>query len=153
MTATLTPAVTTVRFATAEDVPDMVAMGTRFLRTIYAGLIVGDEATMTALAHGLLANPDGVWLLAERQGVLVGMLGGLAYRHPMSGEPTAAELCWWVQPEARGCGLRLLKRFEQWAREKGAVVLQMIAPTAETETLYQRLGFDRVEVTYQRRLS
>ena len=43
------------------------------------------------------------------------MIGLLLFENPITGEPTVSELFWWVEPEARGSGVRLLKRAEQWA--------------------------------------
>jgi GNAT superfamily N-acetyltransferase len=81
------------------------------------------------------------------------MLALLIYPHPFSGETTAVELCWWMEPEHRGSGgLKLLRAAEQKAREAGATKLMLGAPSERTEELYQRLGLERVEVTYQRQL-
>lgn len=127
-------------------------MGERFLRIVYRDLIQPHEPTLRALGLHLLTSDGSTVFVAEKAGEVLGMIGLMAYPHPMSGERTVAEVMWWVQPESRGCGLRLLRAGEDWAREQGATVLQMIAPSPETERLYERLGYVPVERTYQRRL-
>jgi GNAT superfamily N-acetyltransferase len=143
-----------IRLATLSDVDAIVAMGLAFLRqSDYRTHIAENPDQMRVLAHHLLNSPDGAFFVADHDGRLVGVLGIIAYAHHMSGERTAGELVWWVDPAKRGIGLRLLKAAEQWAKDQGAVTLQMIAPTEDVERLYTRLGFSPVERTYQRRIA
>jgi GNAT superfamily N-acetyltransferase len=152
MSAVSAPAGVVIREASIDDVPRIVEMGLRFIReTVYAGRIAENPARMAALAEQLIAGSS--MFVAEREGVVVGMTGALFFEHPLSGEPFASELFWWVEPEARGSlGVRLLRRLVEWARARGAVALTMIAPTPAVEALYERLGMERVEVSYLRRL-
>jgi hypothetical protein len=82
---------------------------------------------------------------------VVGMIGLVAITSHVSGLPTATEVMWWVDPEARGSGLTLLRRAERWAVETGAAVIQMVAPAthARLGMLYQRRGYEMMETTYQ----
>jgi GNAT superfamily N-acetyltransferase len=126
-------------------------MGERFLtETVYRGRVAVNPAQLASLGAGLLAGDAGTIFVAEVAGDVVGMIGLLAFQHPMAGELTVSELFWWVEPEHRGRGVRLLKRAEQWAHEIGAVKLFMIAPTAEVARLYERLGFEYLEMAYQK---
>lgn len=129
-------------------------MGARFINeTTYAGLINVNLDALERLAVQLLTGDSSLLLVADRGDTLIGMFGLMVYPHPMSGDLTAAELMWWINPEARGSGLRLLRAGERWAVERGALVLQMIAPTANVERLYTRLGFVPVERTFQKRIA
>ncbi|MGH9371853.1 MAG: GNAT family N-acetyltransferase [Vicinamibacterales bacterium] len=151
-----TRASTSIREATLADVPAIVAMGCRFLRTTAFGTHVKENPEqMAALAAQLIEGDGGAVFVADMDGGVVGMIGLLRFLHPMSGEPFVSELFWWVNPDARGssAALRLLRQGEQWTRDVGAVVLQMIAPTPEVERLYHARGFDRVETAYQKRLT
>jgi GNAT superfamily N-acetyltransferase len=126
-------------------------MGERFLtETVYRGRVAVNPAQMTTLVDGLIAGENGEIFVAEQAGELVGMIGLLVFQHPIAGERTVSELFWWVEPEHRGGGVRLLKRAEQWAREQGAVKLFMVAPTAAVGTLYERLGYEYLEAAYQK---
>lgn len=140
-----------IREATEADVDSIVAMGRRFLsETRYRGTIADNPAQMAVLARNLITNEVGVLLVSEAAGVLTGMFGAFLYVHPISGERMATELFWWVQPEHRGHGIRLLKHAERWARGQGAKALQMIAPTPDVEAIYSALGYSQVETAYQR---
>ena len=142
-----------IREATTADTPRLVEMGECFLsNSVYAAFPINREQ-MAQTVELLLTSPIGRIYVAERNGDVVGMIGGLLFRHPISGEATVSELFWWVEPEHRGCGIRLLKRAEEWAVEVGAVRMHMVAPTAEVGQMYLRLGYSPLETTYQKALS
>lgn len=143
----------TIREATTNDVNALVAMGTRFLDSVYARKIHANADALRSLSVGLLASADAVIYVAELGSEIVGMMGLMRYVHPMSGELTASEVMWWVDPERRGSGIRLFRVGEAWAQDSGATVIQMIAPSPEVERFYVRAGYEPVERTYQRRLS
>lgn len=131
-------------------------MSLRFQATTgYAPHLHATAATLTALVDRILDNAEAVIFLAERAGAVVGMLAALLYTHPMSGARVGSELCWWMDPEARGGrqALRLLRTAEAWARDHGATVFQMMAPTPDVERFYTALHYDRIEVHFQRRLA
>lgn len=145
--------VTTIREATESDVPAIVEMGRQFRNeTVYASRLPENVEQITATARRIVASPDGTVLVADRDGVLIGMIGLLLFTHHFSGERTAGELCFWIDPAHRGHGVRLLYRAERWAREHGATTLQMIAPTPEVGALYTRLGFTEIETAFQKEL-
>lgn len=148
--------VTVVRRATRADLEAVTAMGVRFLRESRYGEILSENPQqMRTLATQLLDDAQGVLFVADRIGVLVGMLGCYLVTHPLSADPVVTELFWWVDPAHRGnrgIGLRLLRAAEQWAMTAGAVAIQMIAPEPRVQRLYERLGYRFVEAAYQRRL-
>lgn len=143
-----------IRHAADTDIPRMLAMGRRFhLETRYSDLTKIDWHAVEATAHALIAAESGAIFVAVLDATIIGMLGLSTYTHPLSGELLATELFWWVEPEYRGsAGIKLLRAGERWARLMGAIRLQMIAPTPEIETLYDRLRYTRVEVNYQKEL-
>lgn len=142
-----------IREATAADVPAIVAMGLRFLASApYGGKLTPDPVVMAAFTTRLIDAPEAAWFVVERDGALIGMLALFLYAHPFSGQRVANELCWWMEPAHRGArvALRLLAQGEAWARAHGAELLQMIAPTDHVAHFYERTGFERTEVHYQR---
>jgi GNAT superfamily N-acetyltransferase len=88
-------------------------------------------------------------------GGLVGMIALFCAPHPITGEPYADELCWWVEPAYRrgNLGLKLLRCAERWATTKGATMLKMVAPEGtDIGRFYERVGYRAVETAYQKRL-
>jgi GNAT superfamily N-acetyltransferase len=143
-----------VREATIDDVPAIVATGQRFIRgSVYRDLIGENPEQLGAFATWLLEQPDGaIWVL-EHDGTVRGLLGATAFVHPMDGTLTASEMCWWVDPDVRGHGLKLLRAFEAWARTRGAHKTLVVAPTPDVERLYERLHYAKVETSYERILA
>lgn len=153
MIATLTHAGTVIRAATSADLDAIVTMAQAFLRETPYGTQIGTNPDrLRNFAAGLLEKDGAAIALAEIDGAVVGMIALWCFPHPFSGERIAAELVWWVNPETRGsAGVRLLKWAEAWARDQGAVALQMVAPTDRIGDFYARVGYERIEVSYQRR--
>ncbi len=145
----------TYRPAVIADGPRVVQMGLTFhASSPYAAVFVVDPGAVSRLVEMLLTHADATILVAERDGELVGMIGLMAYAHLMSGARIASELAWWVDPQARGSSVavRLLQHAEAWAVAHGATALHMIAPDDRVAKLYERRGFQRVEIAYQKSL-
>lgn len=141
----------TVREATVDDVPGIVATGQRFIRGSVYGRFLGENpAQLELFATWLIAQPDGELWVLEHDGAIRGLLGATVFVHPMDGTVTASEMFWWTDPEVRGHGLKLLRAFETWARERGARKTTVVAPTPDVERLYERLHYAKVETSYER---
>jgi len=142
-----------IRPATMEDVPALVAMGRQFAQTeMYRDVLRENPEQMAIVAGNLIGHESGAILVLERDGILVGMIGLVCTLHFLSGEMYAGEVFWWVTPGQRGDGVRLLRAAESWAIEHGAKALQMIAPTERVGQFYDRMGFTRTEISYQKEL-
>lgn len=135
-----------IRPATRADVPDIVDLGERHLRdSHYAEFIEPDREHMAAFARMLIDVPCALLLVAEQGGRIIGSIGVMATPHPYSGAPVMSEMFWYVAPEARGDGVRLLKAAEAWGRSVGARHVIMIAPDSRVSAFFQRLGYARLE--------
>src|SRR4030095_5403739 len=148
--------VMTIRAATAEDIDTIVAMGLRFQAlTSYAAHLRATATSLRTLTAAVLANADAAIWLAERGGRAVGMIAVGLYTQPMSGECVGSEICWWMDPEARGgrTALKLLHTAERWAAQQGATIFQMMAPTDAVGAFYERLHYELIERHYMRRLA
>src|SRR4051812_11361518 len=107
-----------IRLARADEVERLVEMGERFHReSVYKEHVTHNHEQMIALATKLVA--DGNILVMEFNGALVGMIGLVFFPHYLSGERVAVEVFWWLEPEHRGEGRKLLKAAEDFAREHG----------------------------------
>lgn len=132
----------------------LVEMGQRFLTTgPYASRIQNSPEQMERVIQQLMEHEGGLVLVADLEGWVGGMILVFLHQHPLSGEVFASELCWWVEPEVRGrTGLYLLTHAEVWAQEHGARAIHMVAPSPEIAGLYERLGYDLLEMTYTKEL-
>lgn len=139
----------TIREALPEDVPRIVEMGRRQMTVLFPGW-VDNPAQLAALTTQLLESPTGIVFVSEDHLGVNGMIGLVLFPHHLTGEKTAGEIAWWVEPEARGAGVALLKRAERWAAERGAVQVQMQAPNLRVGKLYERRGYRMAETAYYR---
>ena len=146
--------VATIRPATAADTEALVALGLASIReSVYAAHVAENPAQIGRVVAYLLAQPTATILVAERDDQVIGMIGLMVVPHLWSGVLTAGELTFYVSPDHRGStGIRLLHAAEQWAREAGAVAIQMVAPTARAGQLYERLHYTAIESSYQKRI-
>jgi GNAT superfamily N-acetyltransferase len=143
--------VTTIRLAGVDEVERLVEMGERFHReSSYKEHVAHNHEQMIALATNLVAA--GNILVMEFNGALVGMIGFMVLPHFLSGEVIGIEVFWWLEPEHRGEGKKLLKAAEDLARERGAKRMQMIAPNERVGVLYRRMGYEFVESAFQKTL-
>jgi len=147
-----------IRLAERRDIPAIVRMGLRFLReTVYAGTITESPDQMARIAGQLIdGEMDGVLYVApDASDKAIGMVGALRFDHPLSGDSMVSELFFWAEPAARGMtGVRLLKALEKWAKDRGAVACQMIAPHGYDRVagLYEALGYRPLESAWMKRL-
>lgn len=137
--------------ATDDDIGRIRMMGLRFLSTNPFGSPVApdiarlDQAIAVCLATGTI-------LLAKLPTwKTVGMLALYTLPHPLTGERTAEEIAWWVEPEHRveRIGVKLLRSGKDWARQVGVSCLRMNAPAGSTAgKLLEREGFTPVETAH-----
>ena len=145
-----------VRKATEADLDQYVGLA----RTFHAASPVHNVIDFDPVGYAQfylssLENESvGIWL-AEMNGKIVGICGAIAY--PMYFNPTALivqELWWWLTPESRGSGAgkMMFNTIEDWAKDKNASALFMIAledsRAKKMEHLYARSGFKPMERTF-----
>lgn len=105
-----------------------------------------DDGAATELLAGLIESPDGILLCSND-----GMIGGLVFGHPFSGQRVFQEMFW--RSHGRD-GMRLLRAAEAKARGLGAVRSFMIGMDSlpDLDRLYSRLGYAPAERTYSKGL-
>lgn len=101
---------------------------------------------------GLIKSDMGVIFVMHSNGIPVGILGGVKYPDPNSGELMASEFFWFVRKGHRGHGTKLLKKFEYWAKEQGAKKIIMMHLSSlmpeKIKKYYERIGYSEIETHY-----
>ncbi len=149
-----------VREAVEADIPRIVEMGMRSLRDGPYGEHIGANPEHgKAFAGDMVRGQNSIVLLYERGGRVEGLLAFIVFPHFFSGERTAQEIMWWVEPEARKGSsfsripaFMLFREAERLAKEMGAMQMQFTAPTPAIGKLYERAGYRQIEIGYQRTL-
>jgi hypothetical protein len=149
----------TIRNATEADVDTIVKMARHFIAFApHATIAEYDDADIATAIRACMQH--GVLLVADQDGVVVGMLFGVVSGFWFAPRSLwATELAWWVEPAARGgtAGIRLVTAFQDWAREQGAKVVAMSSLHLDHDnrvsSVLQRMGFAQSEHTYIKRIS
>jgi|SRR6185312_3287291 len=141
-----------IREAIASDIPEIVALGRKFLLEGPYKNELGDNPEQTAALTLEVIKEKGKVLVLEEDSAIRGVLGFILFPHYFSGEITAGELIWYVEPEFRiGCpALKLMWEAENIAKSLGAKRMQFTAPSDDVAALYQRFGYKAVETTFQK---
>lgn len=96
----------------------------------------------------------GVILAYFKDGNIVAMIGGLAAECTMTKEMEAIEAFWYCLPNGRGtpAGIKVLKAFENFWKERGVVRLKMMHLSnlnpEMMEDMYRRMGYVPLERAY-----
>jgi L-amino acid N-acyltransferase YncA len=112
-----------IRFATVQDIPALVALGQRIHGITRFQTLAYDEARVAQTLHAALTQRKDryvCFVAVAADGQVVGLLLGVLERHIFTHQFTASVMVYAVLPERRtgGHGLRLMKAFEQWARNR-----------------------------------
>jgi GNAT superfamily N-acetyltransferase len=106
-----------------------------------------------------LCLSQGLLFVAEINQEIIGFTAGIAV--PLLGNMDVlhgTELAWWVAPEHRGgtAGIKLLKRLESAAKEKGCVYWSMAfmetSMPSVVKKMYEKLNYELKETSYGKRL-
>lgn len=128
-----------IRRATANDILAIVDR-VEALRAAVGGAVPVDRAWTAQTLAALLSSPDGaVWVSAG------GFLAASIQRSVINPAPMAVEHGWWASD---GSGLRLLRAYEAWAREKGAAFVTLSTGPVGPDLV--RLGYRRAEQAWVR---
>lgn len=148
-----------IRHATADDCSKISELGESFFTEAGWQDVAEYRQEDCLKSLQFLATGDaGILLVAEEDGEIVGMAGGLVSPLYFNlSHMTGQELFWWVKPGARGSiGIRLIDALEKAAKDKGCSSWAMIAldkvEPERTANLYARRGYRPSERTFIKRL-
>jgi GNAT superfamily N-acetyltransferase len=138
---------TMIRAATHDDIPRLAELGRQMhVESRFARLPL-DDGKVRALFVELIESADGLLIVAENGGEVIGGFAGYVCEHYFARTLVAGDYALFIAPEHRGgmAAPRLLKAYVAWAKSRGAVMIQAGITTGvhveATTQLYQRLGF------------
>jgi len=149
-----------VRAATLEDVIDLVLLGKTALKGGGHSRLGWNSAKAFEF-YSHCVNDESFFiecLVSEDEGV-VGFLTGFTAASFFSHALQATEITWFVLPEHRKSvkSIELLKHFETWAADKGAVNINMgsleCAQPEKLAKLYKSRGYSPSEHTFVKELT
>lgn len=136
-----------IRDAVQADIPTLLVLGERMHAESRYRHMPWSRAKVAELMDALIASEDGLLLVAERDGEIIGGMLASVAEHYFSPAKVASDFALFVSPDRRGglAAMSLLRRYASWARERGAVLVQAGITTGinvEAATrLYEVAGF------------
>lgn len=144
-----------IRKATVEDLPKLLPCAVEFSASSKFLNRFSFESFLSSWEK-FLDMGIGVIFIEESGGDIHGCIGGVKYRDPNTGRMVATEFFWFVRMRLRGCGIRLYREFETWARDNGCQDLRMVhlmdSMPEELDRFYKRNGFEEMEIHYTKEL-
>lgn len=142
-----------IRFATVDDIPALIELGRQMIGHTRFATFAYEPLRVQAQLHAALTEGKSryVCLLAfDSEDRLVGMLLAVLEQHIFSSQLTASVMIFLVLPEARmgGWGVRLLRAFEQWAKNRQVLEINFgVNSATEQDTVgrfARKMGFKKV---------
>ncbi|MFG6081595.1 hypothetical protein ACEUZ9_002219 [Paracoccus litorisediminis] len=132
---------TAIRLAGADDVLRVVDM-IEDLRAAVDGMMPVSRPWTAAVVAGLIQNPEAVVYVSDG-----GFIAGSMQPTIIHPDRVAMEHGWFARDRS---GMRLLRAFEAWAEDQGAVMVKM--STGASGPDLGRLGYTMTEQNWVRRI-
>jgi len=150
-----------IREATELDALSALELGQRYVAEVgeYAGLEYDAALAVGRMLEAVYDERQLFVLSLNEKGVPVGMLWAVcAPILPWTPAPIAMDQIVYVLPEYRGTshGIKLIRHYEQWAEDKGAVEIRLSIASGvhehRTGKLYQKIGYSHLGSQYRRKI-
>ena len=145
-----------IQFATPDDIPELLELGAAmYAESRYAEAMPWDVDKVEGLLVALLADPDGLVLVAREEGEIVGGFMAAAFEHFFSPSKVAQDYALFVTPDARGGqhAAHMLEAYIAWAKSRDAKLIQVGITTGvnveRTARLYKGLGFVSAGILFE----
>lgn len=145
-----------IEVATQEDLDSVYRLALKFHRESQFPVALDEEVTYQFVSNALHPDTDIRVFVIRYEGEVVGLCAGVVTPLPFSKELVATELMWYVEPEFRGTpsSIKLMKAFEDWAKESGCAVCVMayLETSTNVSNIYKRLGYRPQEHSFIKEL-
>lgn len=143
-----------IRVAEPSDRPEIERLAREWASALpQAARFPVDDARIGRLFEALLAQPNGLVLVADGTDGLEGVAAVTVAAHPMLAMDVGVVVAWFVSDVRRGrLGVTLLKRVARWAVAHGADVVQVSVPALSTRAgeVCRAMGFTTGEQSWTR---
>ena len=141
-----------IRKATIKDIKGIESLGEKFYNEAeFSKKGLGlDVSTFGILVTQLLDYPSVLILVVEKDNKIIGTIGGVISPWLLdTNQKILQELWWYIDPEYRGIGHRLIVKFEKEAVKLGANFVLMVTLDSKHEdkliTYYNKMGYNHLE--------
>lgn len=142
-----------VRPALPRDIPWIVDAAGEFAADAYPGDRI-DETHIDGVVCCAITDESALVAVLEIGGAFAGCFLATVGENPLTSKPVCAEVFFWVAPQFRGHGKRLLTYVENWAKSKGCVGVALSRPESADRAgkCFEAWGYAPVERWYRKTL-
>jgi len=139
-----------IRPATIHDIEALLKMGKTMFNESWYRKYDFDSEKVRFLIHALIASDEGIALVAENDGEIIGGFLGECAEHYFGNHRYAYDFAIFVKPEHRGglTGATLLQAYIATAERMGVDEITIANTTGvmpeRVEKLFTRIGFERL---------
>lgn len=145
-----------VRDATEEDTLDLIVLIKEFHKSDTVIPVKFDSKHVMKMVEYFVDSEETLSIVLEVDGEIVGCLGASVGPSFLSEDLIANEALWTISKEYResGYGNNLWEAYEDWARSKGAIMMNgsRLSNNEYTGSILESKGFVQSEVTYIKNL-
>lgn len=137
-----------IRAASPEDIPALLKLAPAFYaETIYSRFFTFNPLSAEAILRGLIDSSTSIVFMPEDA---TGAAAVSCASNFISGERSAVEVLWWVDPSHRRTGMKLKRCIEEWAHAEGCKTIVLSAPedNLALQALLPRIGYHPLERVY-----
>ena len=115
-----------IRNATPDDIPALLELGELMHAESRYAHMKWSALKVCRLIEWLIENDEGLALVAERDGEVIGGFLGVIEEHYFTEEKVAGDLALFVNPDKRGgiAACQLLRAFIAWAQKQNVSLIQ-----------------------------
>lgn len=141
----------TLRFATLEDIPELLRLGRLAFQDLPEVFKMDVEKSKVLIEKFIVAGAqeDYLLLLSYDGDKVVGAIGAYAFEPMFSSQKIATECFWYLEEDYRGSrrALEMLEAYEYWAKLVGCVAVQygMFTQGVDLSGVYNKIGAGLVE--------
>jgi Acetyltransferase (GNAT) family len=145
-----------IRIVTREEIPLIPSIGTAFFEE---AKLLGEMRHPVFIRNWTNFYDLGLGVIIGifEGPVPVGVIGGLCVNDVNDDQLVASEMFWYVLQGHRVGGIKLVKAFETWAKEKGAKRVSMVHLCGDNAATlgkyYQKIGYVPTELHYLKALA
>lgn len=109
-----------------------------------------DTKKVGELVESAIENESFIVLSLRNENDIVGYFFGMVSPCYFARELQTVCLSWFIQPEHRSVknAFTLLKRYEEWSKEVGAVLINMVNVKVDSPKIFEKLGYTMTEITF-----
>lgn len=143
-----------IRFAEDKDLDKLVDMGRQMHGESKYAIYSFDPEKLRNYLSTCIWHDDGILFVYERDGEIIGGFVGWMSEQYFGWDKVAVDLALFVEQDKRGAmaGALLIKRFIEYAKEKGAAQIVISNSTGVDKErvgqLYEKMGMEHVGYVY-----